>query len=87
MNFKVSRSVSVIDVEILYRISALVRQQQSWKFVSDNKFLHLEMCVCVCGGGICDCGWLWFFVFVRVCVCWYLCMGFMSVVVCGCVRI
>ena len=38
VKFKVTRSVSGIDVEILYRIPATQRQQQCWKLESSKSY-------------------------------------------------
>ena len=67
-------SVLVIDVEIVYRNAALVREQQSWEFESDIRNVgswDCVVCVCVCVGVnvcvgcICLCGYFCGYIYVR----------------------
>jgi hypothetical protein len=59
----------VIDVEIVYRFGALVRQQQGWIYASAVKNIaHGLLCVCVCVV-VFVCVWLFLCVGVCVCVC------------------
>ena len=80
MKFKFTKSLSRIDVEILYRIPSLVRQQQSSEFASaiinvDTWGYGVRVCVCVCG-------YVGLWVFVWACVCKGVCIGYLCVWLC-----